>query len=340
MKSIEAHSKDMALALEAGSIRVQAPIMGTSMVGVEVPNKNRSVVNYAPNPAMSGTMSIPVGIDVYGKTISKDLRDMPHCLIAGSTGSGKSVMLNVLIQSLIDQMSPEEMKLVLIDPKRVELSQFKDAPHLMSKVIHELPQAIKALKWLVDEMEERYETLDKAGARKIEDYAGGDMPYIVCVVDEFADLMLTNENAIKSKTSPSYSSMRVGELRALCMSRGIDVDEKASRGGCVDMLKAQDAEDILNAVDADVEQLIVRLAQMARAVGIHVVVATQRPTVDVVTGLIKANMPTRIAFSVSTKTDSNVILDRRGAEELVGKGDMLFLDPSSKELRRLQGFYA
>ena len=339
MKTIETHSKDMALALEAGSIRVQAPIMGTNKVGVEVPNKTRSVVNYTPNAEMSGTMVIPVGIDVYGKTISKDLRDMPHCLIAGSTGSGKSVMLNVLIQSLIDQMSPEDMKLVLIDPKRVELSQFKDTPHLMSKVIHELPQAIKALKWLVDEMEERYTTLEKAGARNISDYAGGNMPYIVCVIDEFADLMLTNENAIKSKKSPSYSSMGVIELRLLCRDRGIDIGSKASKGGCVDALKALDSEDILNAVDADVEQLIVRLAQMARAVGIHVVVATQRPTVDVVTGLIKANMPTRIAFSVSTKTDSNVILDRRGAEELVGKGDMLFLDPSNKELRRLQGYF-
>jgi S-DNA-T family DNA segregation ATPase FtsK/SpoIIIE len=341
MKSIEAHSKDIALALEARSIRVQAPIMGTNKVGVEVPNKNRSAVNYEPNMMAQGTMELPIGIDVYGNSVTKDLRDMPHLLVAGSTGSGKSVMLNVILRSLIDQMSPEDMKLVLIDPKRVELSGFKDAPHLMSKVIHEYPQAVKALKWLVDEMEDRYTILESAGVRNIADYANsGAMPYIVCVIDEFADLMLTNENALKSKKAPAYSAKNKPELFSLCQARGIEVTGEESKGTLVAMLEMQDSEDIMNAVDADVEQLIVRLAQMARAVGIHLVIATQRPSVDVITGLIKANMPTRIAFSVNTKIESNIILDRQGAEELVGKGDLLFLDPAVKELQRLQGLFA
>lgn len=266
---------------------------------------------------------------------------MPHLLVAGSTGSGKSVMLNVILRSLTDQMDPENMKLVLIDPKRVELTQFKEMPHLMSGVIHEHQHAVKALKWLVDEMEERYTILESSGARNINEYANsGEMPYIVCVIDEFADLMLTNENYIKTKKKPSYGSKNKPELQKLCLERGIMMDYGESKGMLVALLEEQDTGDIMNAVDADVEQLIVRLAQMARAVGIHLVIATQRPTVNVITGLIKANMPTRIAFSVSSRTDSSVILDQQGAEDLVGKGDLLFVDPSVKALQRLQGYYA
>lgn len=299
MSTIEKHDRDLAIALEARTIRVQAPIMGTSLVGVEIPNETRSTVNFfdeSNEPAAvlgleSGSLNIPIGVDVYGKMVKKDLRDMPHLLIAGATGSGKSVMLNVILHSLTHQMTPEQMKLVLIDPKRVELETFADLPHVLSRVIHEHHEALKALRWLCEEMEERYKTLHAAKYRSIEKYNENQveqMPYMVVVIDEFADLMLT-----KKRGEPS-----------------------------------------------EAELMIVRLAQKARAVGIHLIIATQRPSVDVVTGLIKANLPTRIAFMTSSRTDSGIVLDQAGAEELVGKGDMLFLDPSKRGLQRLQGLYA
>lgn len=345
MKSIESYSKDIALALEAPSIRVKAPIMGTSKVGIEVPNKKRSVLNYEPNPAASGTMLIPIGQDVYGENVVKDLREMPHCLIAGSTGSGKSVMLNVILKSLTEQMTPEDMQLVLIDPKRVELSQFKDVPHLMSKVIYDHGRAMRALKWLVDEMEERYMTLEQAGARSIEDYAGG-MSYIVCVIDEFADLMLESKAGFTEWTFCPDCLEAASELHITNLDRLMKTKAKRRKK------EQQLYEAIFECAERDgkhtcqredyppAEELIVRLAQKARAVGIHLVIATQRPTVNVVTGLVKNNMPTRIAFSVPAQVDSKVMIDDKGAESLVGKGDMLFVDPATKEPQRLQGYYA
>jgi len=299
MSAIEGHAKDLALVLEARTIRVQAPIMGTDKVGIEVPNENRSVLNFFDDKGVpveaagleSGSLNIPIGMDVYGATVKKDLRQMPHLLIAGSTGSGKSVMLNTILHSLTHQNSSQELNLVLIDPKRVELEAFADLPHVLSRVIHEHKEAIKALRWLVEEMETRYKTLHAAKYRAIgayNDERAEKMPYIVVVIDEFADLMLT-----KVKGEPS-----------------------------------------------EAELMIVRLAQKARAVGIHLVIATQSPRVDVVTGLIKANFPTRIAFMATSRVESQIILDETGAEELVGKGDMLFKDPSQRGLLRLQGFYA
>lgn len=298
MSTIEKHAKDIAIALEAKSIRIQAPIMGTDKVGIEVPNEDRQVVPFfldgAPNQKMGleqGTLKIPVGMDVYGETIIKDLADMPHLLIAGSTGSGKSVMLNVILHSLLTQNTPQSLNLVLIDPKRVELAAFADQPHVLSRVIHKHNEAIKALTWLVEEMDERYEKLQKAKVRSLQAYNDeytDQIPRIVVVIDEFASLILTKE---KGETSLA-------------------------------------------------ELMIVRLAQEGRAAGIHLVIATQRPSVDVVTGLIKANLPTRICFMTTSKTDSTIVLDQTGAEELVGKGDMLLLDPNKRGLQRLQGFYA
>lgn len=299
MSAIDAHAKDLAIALQATTIRVQAPIMGTDVVGVEVPNENRTTVPFfkpdgEPDERLglqNSSLIIPIGMDVYGEVVKKDLREMPHLLIAGSTGSGKSVMLNTILHSLTHQNSSQELNLVLIDPKRVELAAFSDLPHILSRVIHEHKEAIKALKWLCEEMEDRYKTLHAAKYRNIVAYnddRAEKMPYIVVVIDEFADLMLT-----KIKGEPS-----------------------------------------------EAELMIVRLAQKARAVGIHLIIATQRPSVDVVTGLIKANLPTRIAFMTSSRTDSMIVLDQAGAEELVGKGDMLFADPSKRGLLRLQGFYA
>lgn len=347
MKSIEAHSKDLALALEASSIRIQAPIMGTSMVGIEVPAKNRSTVNYTPNPEALGTMLIPLGTDVYGRTVSKDLRDMPHALVAGTTGSGKSVMLNVFLRSLTDQMTPEEMKLVLIDPKRVELSRFKDLPHLMSPIIYDHARAMRALKWLVEEMEERYVILQEAGARNVSEYIG-DMPYIVCVMDEFADLMMESKAGFtewqfcrdhSGKTAKQIENQH-RLMHTKTKRRKAEQEWYESVCSCAEHNDERSPDQCIKDVYPPAEELVVRLAQKARAVGIHLVLATQKPTVNVVTGLIKSNMPTRIAFSVQSKVDSMVILDRAGAEDLVGKGDMLFIDPSTKEMQRLQGFYA
>lgn len=294
MSQFEKHDKDLALVLKAKSIRVQAPIMGTDLVGIEVPNPDRHVIPFRIDDGdtgayglQAGSMTIPVGVDVYGKTIVKALDEMPHLLIAGATGSGKSVMLNVIIRALMAQNGPETLKLILIDPKRVELSQFKTSPHLLAPVIFDDVKAAATLNWLVEEMEVRYAQLEKAGARMIDDYNANQvtrMPKLVVIIDEFADLMLQSATG-------------------------------------------------------DSETAIIRLAQKARAVGIHLILGTQRPSVDVVTGLIKANLPTRIAFMTTSRVDSQVILDQAGAEELVGKGDMLFLDPTVRGLQRLQGFY-
>lgn len=289
MSQFEKHSKDLALVLKAKSIRVQAPIMGTDLVGVEVPNPHRKVMPYEgiTSVLQPSTMTIPVGMDVYGKVVTKDLAEMPHLLIAGATGSGKSVMINVIIRALIEQMTPDELKLILIDPKRVELSQFKNTPHLLAPVIYDDDKAAATLNWLVEEMEVRYKQLEQAGVRMIDEYnnlSAMKMSKLAVVIDEFADLML------QSATS-------------------------------------------------NAEKCIIRIAQKARAVGIHLILGTQRPSVDVVTGLIKANIATRIAFMTSSRTDSQIILDQAGAEELVGKGDMLFLDPHTRGLQRLQGFY-
>jgi S-DNA-T family DNA segregation ATPase FtsK/SpoIIIE len=228
-----------------------------------------------------------LGRDVSGTPMSADLAKMPHMMIAGATGSGKSVMINALLTSLLYRNSPSDLKLILVDPKRVELGLYNDIPHLLTPVIVEPEKCISALKWAVGEMERRYKLLAEVGNRNIVEYNKAHkedaMPYIVIVIDELADLMV---------------------LAA-----------------------------------ADVESLIVRLAQMARAVGIHLVLATQRPSVDVITGIIKANIPARLAFSVASQVDSRTILDQMGAEKLLGKGDMLFASPEFIKPRRIQGVF-
>jgi len=354
MTSIDTHAKDLALVLQARTIRVQAPIMGTDMVGIEVPNETRSRLNFFDESGIpdaragleQSSLNIPIGMDVYGKTITKDLREMPHLLIGGATGAGKSVGLNVILHSLTHQNSPDELKLVLIDPKRVELKQFADKPHLLTEVIYEHEPAMRALKWLGEEMETRYEVLQQAGYRNITEHNDDKvekMPYIVVVIDEFADLMLETKNGFAEwQFCEEHSRLnKRGALTKLLKTKAKrrkkeqllveEVHECAEHG---------DEHHCQRHEYPPAEKLIVRLAQKARAVGIHLIVATQRPSVDVVTGLIKANLPTRIAFMTSSRTDSQIILDQSGAEELVGKGDMLFLDPSKRGLQRLQGFYA
>ena len=297
---------DLALALAAPSIRIEAPVPGQPIVGVEVPNPDRRIVglrsliesNEFQERAADGGLPIALGRDVTGKPVIADLTRMPHVLIAGATGSGKSVCINTIISSLLMQKSPEEVRLILVDPKRVELTGYGSAPHLaFSHVVTEPDEVVSVLGVVVAEMDRRYRRLEESGARNIvafnamptdeQDEHGQPgnrrMPYWVVVLDELADMMM--------------------------------------------------------AAAAEVEGQLVRLAQLARAVGIHLVVATQRPSVDVVTGLIKANFPTRIAFATTSQTDARVIMDRAGAEKLMGRGDMLFISSDTIRPRRVQGAF-
>lgn len=290
---------DIALALAAKDIRIEAPIPGKSAVGIEVPNPEiamvglREVIESGDYQDSSSKLSIALGRDIYGKPIVENLAKMPHLLIAGATGSGKSVCINAIITSLLYKARPDEVKMMMIDPKMVELNVYNGIPHLLVPVVTDPRKAAIALKKVVAEMEKRYELFAKKGARDIERYNQlvreektsdvSPLPYIVVIVDELADLMMV---------APS-----------------------------------------------DVEDAICRLAQMARAAGIHLIIATQRPSVDVITGVIKANIPTRIAFAVSSQADSRTILDMGGADKLLGRGDMLFLPIGASKPIRVQGAY-
>jgi DNA segregation ATPase FtsK/SpoIIIE-like protein len=293
VRKITSLQNDLALAL-AAPIRIQAPIPGKSAVGLEVPNKAsalvtlREIIQSAGFQSASTVLAMPIGSDVSGQPIVGDLSRMPHVLIAGATGSGKSVCVNALLAGFMLRNTPDQLRLVLIDPKRVEMSMYKDLPHLLVPVVTEADHAVAALRWAVTEMENRYKLFATHGVRNIAGFnARGPeiglepVPYIVIVIDELADLMMTAGN--------------------------------------------------------EVEELICRVAQLARAVGIHLVVATQRPSADIITGLIKANIPSRIAFAVSSGIDSRVVLDETGAEKLLGRGDMLYLPVDAGKATRIQG---
>ncbi len=295
-------SDDLSLALKAKSIRVQAPIPGRGLIGIEIPNKLSDVI-YLRDVLMSeegknnpSILNIGLGKDIAGRPIVTDLSKMPHLLIAGATGAGKSVCINTIIASLLFNTTPDEVRLVMIDPKRIELSGYEGIPHLIQNVVTDPDDAMNALNWAVYEMERRYELLQDVKVRdingynqKIDEQFGPEeavihkLPYIVVIVDEFADLIMT-----------------------------------AGR---------------------EIEMPITRLAQMARAIGIHLILATQRPSIKVITGVIKANFPARIAFRVSSKVDSRVILDSMGAEKLLGRGDMLFLPPGKANPERIHGAF-
>ncbi|HEX7065638.1 MAG TPA: DNA translocase FtsK, partial [Bacillales bacterium] len=292
VNKIKRLSDDLKLSLAAKDIRIEAPIPGKNSVGIEIPNRTsqpvslREMMESRAFRESSSPLTAALGLDITGTPIVTDLQKMPHGLIGGATGSGKSVCINSLLVSLLYKASPDELKLVLIDPKVVELAPFKELPHLAAPVINDPKEAALALKWAVEEMERRYERFAEAGARDIARYNkkvenAAHMPYIVIVIDELADLMM--------------------------------------------------------AAPHDVEESICRIAQKARACGIHLVLATQRPSVDVITGLIKANIPTRLAFSVSSQADSRTILDMGGAEKLLGHGDMLFVENGSPQSIRVQG---
>jgi S-DNA-T family DNA segregation ATPase FtsK/SpoIIIE len=295
VRKIVSHQTDLSLAL-AAPIRIQAPIPGKAAIGIEVPNKAaqlvtlKDVVNSGAFGDVRSRLAVALGADVSGHPVVGDLARMPHLLIAGATGSGKSVCINAVLAGFLLQATPAQLKLILIDPKRVELSGFADIPHLLVPVVVEPDAAVASLRWAVREMEERYKLFASHGARNIAAFNErvpqlglNPLPNIVVVIDELADLMM----------------VAAGEI----------------------------------------EDLICRIAQLARAVGIHLIVATQRPSADIITGLIKANIPSRIAFAVSSGVDSRVILDEMGAEKLLGRGDMLYLPIDQGKARRLQGAY-
>ena len=310
VNQIVSREDDLALALRAQRIRILAPIPGKGTVGVEIPNRRRrtvylrEVLSSEPYATSDAALKVPLGVDVVGQPYVADLTKMPHLLVAGATGSGKSVCLNAIITGLLFQHSPESLRMVMVDPKMLELSVYNGIPHLVMPVVTESKKASRALRWAVSEMEKRYKLMATCGARNIAGYnekvangqvpkspgiAGDDTPpperlsYVVVVIDELADLMLT--------------------------------------------------------APAEIEEPIARLAQMARAVGIHLLLATQRPSVDVITGVIKANFPSRLAFQVASKTDSRTVLDMNGAENLLGHGDMLFMPSGKPEPYRIHGAY-
>ncbi|MBI5135610.1 DNA translocase FtsK [Candidatus Uhrbacteria bacterium] len=296
LSQITALHNDLALALAAHPIRIEAPIPGKSLVGIEVPNQRIAIVrlkNILTSPEYQelskqsqSPLLFALGQDVAGAPWIGDLARMPHLLIAGATGSGKTIMMNTLIMSLLYRNTPEELRLLLVDPKRVELPVYNGIPHLVTPAITDVRKTINALRWLIGEMDRRFDELSRTGHRDISSYNAKEergMPYLVAIIDELADLMSTAAN--------------------------------------------------------EVEAAIIRLAQMARAVGIHLVLATQRPSVDVITGLIKANITARIAFSVASTIDSRTILDQPGADKLLGRGDMLFLTAELSKPKRIQGAF-
>ncbi|MBA3469954.1 MAG: DNA translocase FtsK [Herpetosiphonaceae bacterium] len=288
---------DLAMALAAPSLRIEAPVPGRSVVGIEIPNSAiamvamRDVMASDEFEAKRGKLKLPLGKDVSGSAVIADMTRMPHLLVAGSTGSGKSICINSIITSLLVKHTPNELKFIMVDPKMVELIVYNNIPHLLTPVVTELERVVSSLKWAVREMERRYKVFAKGGFRNLESYMTAarkrpdlePMPYIIVIIDELADLMMLAPD--------------------------------------------------------EVETLICRLAQMARATGIHLIIATQRPSVDVVTGLIKANFPSRIAFAVTSQIDSRVILDTPGAEQLLGRGDMLYLAADAAKPVRIQGTY-
>ncbi len=294
--SILAREKDLALALAAPTLRIQAPVPGESLVGVEMPNKSSSMVTIRTvmespeyeRMLAAGGLPVALGLASAGEPVALDLLKMPHLLIAGATGSGKSVCINTIISSIICHQDPTKVRMVLVDPKRVELTPYNGIPHLVTPVVVDPDKVVRLLKGAIQEMMRRYKLLEEAGARNIVSYnqsprATEEMPYFVICIDELADLMMT--------------------------------------------------------ASFDVEQSLCRLAQLGRATGIHLIVATQRPSVDVLTGLIKANFPSRIAFAVASQVDSRTILDSAGAERLLGRGDMLFISSDSPKPKRVQGVF-
>lgn len=338
VSAIKKLKEDIAIAIgSTGNVNIDI-IPGTGYLGIEVPNLERSKVLYSKELQNKDTLKIPLGVEVNGNNYFADLTEMPHLLIAGTTGSGKSVLLNVIIDSISAQNSHSKVKLVLIDPKRVELSNFAKLPHTDGKILYEYDEVLKKLLKISDEMEKRYKILEESGCKDIKEYNANSkkkLPYIVVVIDEFADFMMKAKISAVKKSS--YGSKSKVWLSKEITKRKIQ-SYATIKAEMIEVLEEDDFKKEENRPDANVELIITRLAQMARAVGIHLIIATQRPSTDVITGLIKANFPSRVALTTASPTDSQIILGQPGAEKLNGKGDMLFMSPTIKGLLRLQGY--
>jgi len=366
-------AKDIAYAMASADVRILAPIPGKSAIGVEVPNRRRQLVTLgdvlASEEARTAThpLEVALGRDIAGRAVMASLAEMPHILISGATGAGKSSCINSLLTSILMRATPEQVRLILVDPKRVELGQYNGLPHLLTQVVVDPKKAANALSWAVTEMERRYDILAEAGMRDIDGYnqalESDELGATVVGVDDEIDEGDTDTDAADTGADDADAPNIDDELE----QHGLDthdvvseaadiVSEAAARAAArveqsraiVDppvhrerlpyiLVVVDELNDLMMVAARDVEESVCRIAQMARAVGIHLVLATQRPSVDVITGVIKANVPSRLAFSVSSLADSRVILDQPGAERLVGKGDMLLLTASSSVARRIQG---
>ena len=323
VSSVTSLHKDIAYAMASPDVRILAPIPGRSAIGVEVPNRQRTLVALgdllASEEAANSThpLDVPFGRDISGKTLIANLGEMPHVLISGATGAGKSSLINSIVTALVMRATPDRVRLMLVDPKRVEMGQYNDLPHLLAPVVVDPKKAAGMLAWAVKEMERRYDILAESGARDITSYQ-----------------QMIARGELEPETSDDE---RVAEIFE--RTTGLESDVEGPPGPedlPYIVIVVDELNDLMMVAARDVEESVVRIAQMARAVGIHLVLATQRPSVDVITGVIKANIPSRIAFAVSSLADSRVILDQAGAERLIGKGDMLLVTASSNVARRLQ----
>jgi S-DNA-T family DNA segregation ATPase FtsK/SpoIIIE len=323
VSSVTSLNKDIAYAMASPEVRILAPIPGRSAIGVEVPNRQRTLVALgdllASDEAVAAEhpLDVPIGRDISGKTVIVNLGEMPHVLISGATGAGKSSLINSIVTSLVMRATPDQIRLMLVDPKRVEMGQYNDLPHLLSPVVVDPKKAAGMLAWAVKEMERRYDILAESGARDITSY----------------QQMIERGELVPEPT------VREQVAEAIERATGLESDVEEPAGPeelPYIVIVVDELNDLMMVAARDVEESVVRIAQMARAVGIHLVLATQRPSVDVITGVIKANVPSRIAFAVSSLADSRVILDQAGAERLIGKGDMLLVTSSSNVARRLQ----
>ena len=338
-------SNNIAAALKAISINILAPIPGKNSVGIEVPNKNKVPViirELLESQEWSNTkarLPIALGKNIYGKPVIADLAKAPHLLVAGSTGSGKSVCINTIIVSLLYKFSPEQLRFIMVDPKQVELQQYNDLPHMIIPVVTDPKKAVLALQWLVNEMEKRYKLFAKVGVRKIEEFnkrmskqqmasptpdpEETEQEEQAPIIEEEAEALSTEEECVDMEKEISVPR---------------DEEEIPDKLGYI-VLIVDELNDLMLVAGKEVEEQIMRITQLARAAGIHCIIATQRPSVNVITGVIKANIPARIGFKVSNRADSNTILDRIGAEKLLGNGDMLFLAPGTDKPVRIQGAY-
>lgn len=329
-------NKDIAYAMASPDVRILAPIPGRSAIGVEVPNRQRQLVTLGDLLATKEAkdaghpLSVALGRDIAGKTVMQNLAEFPHVLISGATGAGKSSAINGLITSLLMRTTPEQVRLILVDPKRVELGQYNDLPHLLTPVVVDPKKAANALSWAVKEMERRYDILASQGVRDITSYHEALLAGTLRQVGTPNDAKTIEAIAQRAKAAAA------GELDDDAVVDAAIEDDAEFDPLPFIVVVVDELNDLMMVAARDVEESVVRIAQMARAVGIHLVLATQRPSVDVITGVIKANVPSRMAFSVSSLADSRVILDQPGAERLVGKGDMLLLTASSNVPRRIQ----